>query len=73
MLLRGTSQSGFKPAPATITISKKFVCPGDNGGILLSPAFCATIFADNVGHVRHTVIGPNGVLYVNTWSTSLQQ
>ncbi len=55
------------PALAVVA-SKKFVCPGDNGGILLSPGFCATIFADNVGHVRHMVIGPNGVLYVNTWS-----
>jgi glucose/arabinose dehydrogenase/mono/diheme cytochrome c family protein len=56
------------PAAATITTSRKFVCPGDNGGIVLSPGFCATIFADNIGHVRHMVVGPNGVLYVNTWS-----
>jgi glucose/arabinose dehydrogenase/mono/diheme cytochrome c family protein len=56
------------PAPVTITVSQKTVCPGDNGGIVLSPGFCATIFADNIGHVRHMVMGPNGVLYVNTWS-----
>src|SRR5215469_4177364 len=43
-------------------------CAGDNGGITLSPGFCATIFADNIGHVRHMVVAPNGVLYVNTWS-----
>ena len=43
-------------------------CAGDNGGITLSPGFCATIFADNVGHVRHMAVAPNGVLYVNTWS-----
>ena len=43
-------------------------CPGDNGGLTLSPGFCATIFADNVGHVRHMAVAPNGVLYVNTWS-----
>ncbi len=43
-------------------------CPGDNGGITLSPGFCATIFADNLGHVRHMTFAPNGVLYVNTWS-----
>ena len=43
-------------------------CPGDNGGITLSPGFCATIFADNLGHARQMVFGPNGVLYVNTWS-----
>jgi glucose/arabinose dehydrogenase/mono/diheme cytochrome c family protein len=44
------------------------VCPGDSGGITLSPGFCATIFADNLGHVRHMTFAPNGALYVNTWS-----
>src|ERR1700677_3199489 len=43
-------------------------CAGDNGGLSLSPGFCATVFADNVGHVRHMAVAPNGVLYVNTWS-----
>jgi glucose/arabinose dehydrogenase/mono/diheme cytochrome c family protein len=43
-------------------------CPGDNGGLSLSPGFCATVFADNIGHVRHMAVAPNGVLYVNTWS-----
>ena len=56
------------PAPATNAVSHESACPGDNGGIVLSPGFCATIFADNIGHVRHMAIGPNGVLYVNTWS-----
>jgi glucose/arabinose dehydrogenase len=40
----------------------------DNAGITLSPGFCATVFADNLGHVRHMVVAPEGVLYVNTWS-----
>ena len=43
-------------------------CPGDNGGITLSPGFCATVFADNLGHPRHMVVSQGGVLYVNTWS-----
>jgi glucose/arabinose dehydrogenase/mono/diheme cytochrome c family protein len=43
-------------------------CAGDNGGITLPPSFCATVFADNIGHARQMVVGPNGVLYVNTWS-----
>jgi glucose/arabinose dehydrogenase/mono/diheme cytochrome c family protein len=43
-------------------------CAGDNGGITLSPGFCATVFADNVGHARQMVVAPNGVVYVNTWS-----
>jgi glucose/arabinose dehydrogenase/mono/diheme cytochrome c family protein len=43
-------------------------CPGDNGGITLSPGFCATVFADKLGHVRHLAVAPNGVVYANTWS-----
>ena len=43
-------------------------CQGDNGGLTLSPGFCATIFADNLGHVRHLVVAPDGMLYANTWS-----
>jgi glucose/arabinose dehydrogenase/mono/diheme cytochrome c family protein len=26
------------------------------------------VFADNLGHARHIVVAPNGVVYVNTWS-----
>ena len=40
----------------------------DNAGIALSPGFCATVFADNLGHVRQMAVAPNGVLYANTWS-----
>jgi glucose/arabinose dehydrogenase/mono/diheme cytochrome c family protein len=43
-------------------------CPADNGGITLSPGFCATVFADNIGHTRHLAVAPSGVVYVNTWS-----
>ncbi len=43
-------------------------CTGDGGGITLSPGFCATIFADKLGHARHLAVAPNGVVYVNTWS-----
>ena len=50
------------------SVPNKTACAGDNGGITLSPGFCATVFADNLGHVRHMVVAPNGVLYVNTWS-----
>jgi glucose/arabinose dehydrogenase/mono/diheme cytochrome c family protein len=37
-------------------------------GIALPPGFCATVFADNIGHARHLVVAPDGVVYVNTWS-----
>ena len=43
-------------------------CPGDSGGITLPAGFCATVFADRLGHVRHLAVGPNGVVYANTWS-----
>jgi glucose/arabinose dehydrogenase/mono/diheme cytochrome c family protein len=43
-------------------------CPGDNGGITLSPGFCASVFADKLGHARHLVVASDGVVYVNTWS-----
>ena len=43
-------------------------CPHDDSGLKLPAGFCATIFADGVGHARHMVIAPNGVVYVNTWS-----
>jgi glucose/arabinose dehydrogenase len=43
-------------------------CAGDSGGITLSPGFCATVFADKLGHSRHLAVAPDGVVYVNTWS-----
>src|SRR5215212_9880912 len=43
-------------------------CTGDNAGLTLATGFCATIFADSVGHARHIAVAPNGDVYVNTWS-----
>src|SRR5271168_2515089 len=43
-------------------------CPHDNSGLKLPAGFCATVFADGIGHARHMVVAPDGVLYVNTWS-----
>jgi len=43
-------------------------CPDNQSGLTLPAGFCATIFADNIGHARHLVVGSNGVVYVNTWS-----
>jgi glucose/arabinose dehydrogenase/mono/diheme cytochrome c family protein len=43
-------------------------CPGDDSGLKLPAGFCATVFADGIGHARHLVVAPNGVVYVNTWS-----
>jgi glucose/arabinose dehydrogenase len=41
-------------------------CP--NAGLELPAGFCATVFADEVGHARHLVVAPSGVVYANTWS-----
>ena len=30
--------------------------------------FCATIFADDIGHARQLVVAPDGTVFVNTWS-----
>src|SRR5437870_556973 len=43
-------------------------CPSDDSGLQLPAGFCATVFADGIGHARHMVVGPSGVVYVNTWS-----
>jgi glucose/arabinose dehydrogenase len=43
-------------------------CAGDNGGITLPRGFCATVFADNIGHARHLVVSSKGIVFVNTWS-----
>ena len=43
-------------------------CPNDDSGLKLPAGFCATVFADGIGHARHMVVAPSGVLYVNTWS-----
>lgn len=50
------------PAPPAPT------CPVNDSGLSLAPGFCATIFADNIGHARHLTVSPGGVVYVNTWS-----
>ena len=43
-------------------------CPKDTTGLRLPAGFCASVFADGIGHARHLVVAPNGVVYVNTWS-----
>ncbi len=48
--------------------AKSQACPNDDSGLKLPPGFCATVFADHIGHARHMVVAPSGVLYVNTWS-----
>lgn len=56
-----------RPRSAT-EAGKSQACPNDDSGLTLPAGFCATVFADSIGHARHMVSAPNGVLYVNTWS-----
>jgi glucose/arabinose dehydrogenase/cytochrome c5 len=60
--MRAERQSNAGPGSGSQT------CPDDDSGLKLPAGFCATVFADNIGHARHMVVAPNGVLYVNTWS-----
>jgi glucose/arabinose dehydrogenase/mono/diheme cytochrome c family protein len=58
-------------APASLaadapTAAGAHKCSG--AGLKLPDGFCATVFADKIGHARHLVVAPNGVVYVNTWS-----
>jgi glucose/arabinose dehydrogenase/mono/diheme cytochrome c family protein len=43
-------------------------CPANDTGLKLPTGFCATIFAEGVGHTRHIVVTPDGTVYANTWS-----
>jgi glucose/arabinose dehydrogenase len=67
----GSSASSTTSSSTTSTTSSaasSAACPSDNGGITLPAGFCATVFADTIGHARHIVVNSNGDVYVNTWS-----
>jgi glucose/arabinose dehydrogenase len=66
-LCAGSSQASPE-APAAAPQPTAAACPQNDSGLKLPPGFCATIFADGVGHARHLVVAPDGVVYVNTWS-----
>jgi glucose/arabinose dehydrogenase len=55
-------------SPATTSAPSAAACTAANTGITLSPGFCATVFADNLGHVRHLTVAPDGTVYANRWS-----
>jgi len=48
--------------------NKQRSCASDDSGLKLPAGFCATILAEGIGHTRHLVVSPSGVVYVNTWS-----
>ncbi|MDQ3136048.1 MAG: PQQ-dependent sugar dehydrogenase [Gemmatimonadota bacterium] len=47
-------------------------CAPDNGGLKLPEGFCASVFAGDVGPVRHIAAAPNGDLYAATSGSFLR-
>jgi glucose/arabinose dehydrogenase/mono/diheme cytochrome c family protein len=62
------SVSAFARSTPTEAQSAAAACPKNDTGLKLPAGFCATVFADGIGHARHLVVAANGVVYVNTWS-----
>lgn len=60
------THSGSLAEQATVHAATS--CPSNDSGLKLPPGFCATIFADGIGHSRHLAVSDKGVVYVNTWS-----
>lgn len=57
------SDSSARAASAAGTGANS-ACPGGDTGITLPPGFCATIFADSVGHARHVAVASNGDVFI---------
>jgi glucose/arabinose dehydrogenase/mono/diheme cytochrome c family protein len=68
--VRGASKAGGAAAGAAAVDQNPASLPPCSGDadLTLPPGFCADIFADHLGHARHLVVAPDGVVYVNTWS-----
>jgi len=54
--------------PLTLAGKAEAACNAADAGISLPKGFCATVFADKVGHARQMVVASDGTLYVNIWS-----
>lgn len=66
---RGEPQTVFADSlPSVVGATSAPACAGTAAGLSLAAGFCATIFADSIGHARHIVVAANGTVYVNTWS-----
>jgi glucose/arabinose dehydrogenase len=63
--LLSAQQAPSQPAAGTTAKPAKSC---SNAGLKLPAGFCASVFADKLGHARQLVVDPGGVVYVNTWS-----
>jgi len=66
LLIARTGSARHAAPAAAAAAGSADSCP--DAGLKLPPGFCATVFADQLGHIRHLVVAGNGVVYVNTWS-----
>ena len=66
--LIGGAVFAVQPLAAPSAYSQEKDCPASEADIMLPKGFCATVFADKVGHARQAVVAPDGTLYLNTWS-----
>jgi glucose/arabinose dehydrogenase/mono/diheme cytochrome c family protein len=66
--LAGLLSLAIHSADSTPAMSEEKACAETDTGITLPNGFCATLFADKVGHARQLVVAPDGTVYVNTWS-----
>jgi glucose/arabinose dehydrogenase/mono/diheme cytochrome c family protein len=66
-----TSFSSHSPVVEARSGATTGACQNDDSGLRLPAGFCATVFADNLGHARHLVVTPSGVVYVNTLTGDL--
>src|SRR5450755_129368 len=62
-----TAPAQSQPNTGAKVKATSHACPNDDSGLKLPAGFCATVFADDIGHARHLVVAPSGVVYVNTW------
>ena len=64
----GTPPAAFSQSRSTHELRVRTACTETDSGLKLPAGFCATVFADGIGHARQLVVASNGVVYVNTWS-----
>ena len=69
IVLTGFVSLTISLASSSAVMSEEKNCAADADKELSLPTgFCATIFADKVGHARQLAVAPDGTVYVNTWS-----
>ena len=69
IVLTGFVSLTISLASSSAVMSEEKNCAADADKELSLPrGFCATIFADKIGHARQLAIASDGTVYVNTWS-----